>query len=137
MLKNNYKATIGASCIGYFTQAILINFAPLLFITFQKEFGITLTQLSVLIATNFATELIIDFLGTKYVSKIGYRRSVIIAQTLSVIGLCMIPMLPKIMASKFLALEIAMIFCGLGGGLIEVLISPIVEACPTKKRVLL
>ncbi len=134
MLRNNYKATIGASCIGYFTQAILINFAPLLFITFQKEFGITLTQLSVLIATNFATELIIDFLGTKYVSKIGYRRSVIIAQALSVIGLCMIPMLPKIMASKFLALEIAMVFCGLGGGLIEVLISPIVEACPTKKK---
>lgn len=134
MLRKSFKATIGASCIGYFTQAILINFAPLLFITFQKEFGLTLAQLSVLIATNFATELIIDFLGTKYVSRIGYRRSVIIAQTLSVIGLVMIPMLPKLMSAKFLALEIAMIFCGLGGGLIEVLISPIVEACPTKKK---
>ena len=134
MLRKSFKATIGASCIGYFTQAILINFAPLLFITFQKEFGLTLAQLSVLIATNFATELIIDFLGTKYVSRIGYRRSVIIAQTLSVIGLVMIPMLPKLMSTKFLALEIAMIFCGLGGGLIEVLISPIVEACPTKKK---
>ena len=134
MLRKSFKATIGASCIGYFTQAILINFAPLLFITFQKEFGLTHAQLSVLIATNFATELIIDFLGTKYVSRIGYRRSVIIAQTLSVIGLVMIPMLPKLMSTKFLALEIAMIFCGLGGGLIEVLISPIVEACPTKKK---
>ena len=87
-----------------------------------------------LIATNFATELIIDFLGTKYVSKIGYRRSVIIAQALSVIGLCMIPIMPKLMTNKFIALEIAMIFCGLGGGLIEVLISPIVEACPTKRK---
>lgn len=134
MLKKNFKATIAASCIGYFTQAILINFAPLLFITFRKEFGLTLAQLSVLIATNFATELIIDFLGTKYVSKIGYRRSVIIAQALSVIGLCMIPIMPKLMTNKFIALEIAMIFCGLGGGLIEVLISPIVEACPTKRK---
>lgn len=134
MLRKNFKATIAASCIGYFTQAILINFAPLLFITFRKEFGLTLAQLSVLIATNFATELIIDFLGTKYVSKIGYRRSVIIAQALSVIGLCMIPIMPKLMTNKFIALEIAMIFCGLGGGLIEVLISPIVEACPTKRK---
>lgn len=134
MLRKNFKATIAASCIGYFTQAILINFAPLLFITFRNEFGLTLAQLSVLIATNFATELIIDFLGTKYVSKIGYRRSVIIAQALSVIGLCMIPIMPKLMTNKFVALEIAMIFCGLGGGLIEVLISPIVEACPTKRK---
>lgn len=134
MLRKSFKATIGASCIGYFTQAVLINFAPLLFITFQKEFGLSIAQLSVLIATNFATELIIDFLGTKYVSKIGYRRSVIIAQALSVMGLVMIPMLPKLLPHKFLALEIAMIFCGLGGGLIEVLISPIVEACPTKKK---
>ncbi len=134
MLRKNFKATIAASCIGYFTQAILINFAPLLFITFRNEFGLSLAQLSVLIATNFATELIIDFLGTKYVSKIGYRRSVIIAQALSVIGLCMIPTMPRLMANKFFALEIAMIFCGLGGGLIEVLISPIVEACPTKRK---
>ena len=134
MLRKSFKATIGASCIGYFTQAILINFAPLLFITFQKEFGLSLAQLSVLIATNFATELLIDFLGTKYVSKIGYRQSVIIAHALSVIGLVMIPMLPKLLPHKFLALEIAMILCGLGGGLIEVLISPIVEACPTKKK---
>lgn len=134
MLRKNFKATIAASCIGYFTQAILINFTPLLFITFRNEFGLTLAQLSVLIATNFATELIIDFLGTKYVSKIGYRRSVIIAQSLSIIGLCMIPIMPKLMTNKFIALEIAMIFCGLGGGLIEVLISPIVEACPTKRK---
>jgi len=97
MLRKSFKATITASCLGYFTQAILINFAPLLFITFQKEFEISIAQLSALIATNFATELIIDFLGTKYVSRIGYRRSVIIAQALSVMGLVMIPMLPKIL----------------------------------------
>lgn len=134
MLRKSFKATISASCIGYFTQAILINFAPLLFITFQKEFGLTQLQLTVLIATNFVTELLIDFLGTKYVSKIGYRPCVIIAQIFAILGLILMPTLPEIMSDKFLALEIATMFCGLGGGFIEVIISPIVEACPTKHK---
>lgn len=133
-MRKSFKATIGASCIGYFIQAILINFAPLLFVTFQKEFGLSLSQLSVLIATNFITELIIDFLCSKYVSTIGYRRCVIIAQVMSFIGLVLLPVLPSIMANKFVALIIATVFCGLGGGMIEVLISPIVEACPTKNK---
>ena len=92
-MRNNFKATIGASCIGYITQAILINFAPLLFITFQKEFGLSIGQLSVLIASNFVTELIIDFACSKYVSKIGYRKCVIIALALSVTGLVLLPVL--------------------------------------------
>ena len=133
-MRKSFKATIGASCIGYFTQAILINFAPLLFVTFRQEFGLSLSQLSVLIACNFATELIIDFLCSKYVSLIGYRRCVVIAQAISVLGLVLLPLLPSIMANKFVALIIATIFCGLGGGMIEVLISPIVEACPTKNK---
>ena len=117
-MRKSFKATIGASCIGYFIQAILINFAPLLFVTFQKEFGLSLSQLSVLIATNFITELIIDFLCSKYVSTIGYRRCVIIAQVMSFIGLVLLPVLPSIMANKFVALIIATVFCGLGGGMI-------------------
>ncbi len=134
MLRKSFKGTIAASCIGYFTQAILINFAPLLFITFQKQFGLTQIQLTILIATNFITELLIDFLGTKYVSKIGYRPCVIIAQIFSILGLVLMPLLPAVMPNKFLALEIATVFCGLGGGFIEVIISPIVEACPTKHK---
>ena len=133
-MRKSFKATIGASCIGYVTQAILINFAPLLFVTFQKEFGLELWQLSILIASNFITELIIDFLCSKYVSAIGYRRCVIIALSLSVSGLVLLPLLPAVMESKFLALIIATVFCGLGGGMIEVLISPIVEACPTENK---
>ncbi len=133
-MRKSFKATIGASCIGYVTQAILINFAPLLFVTFQKEFGLELWQLSVLIAGNFVTELIIDFVCSKYVSTWGYRRCVIIALAFSVIGLVLLPVLPAIMSQKFLALIIATIFCGLGGGMIEVLISPIVEACPSKNK---
>lgn len=133
-MRKSFKATIGASCIGYVTQAILINFAPLLFVTFQKEFGLELWQLSVLIAGNFVTELIIDFICSKYVSTWGYRRCVVIALAFSVIGLVLLPVLPAIMSQKFLALIIATIFCGLGGGMIEVLISPIVEACPSKNK---
>ena len=133
-MRKSFKATIGASCIGYVTQAILINFAQLLFVTFQKEFGLELWQLSVLIAGNFVTELIIDFICSKYVSTWGYRRCVVIALAFSVIGLVLLPVLPAIMSQKFLALIIATIFCGLGGGMIEVLISPIVEACPSKNK---
>lgn len=134
MLRKSYRGTIVASCIGYVTQAIMINFAPLLFITFQKDFGLTQIQLTALIATNFITELIIDFLGSKYVTKIGYRKCVVASQVLAILGLLLLPTLPAIMPQKFLALEIATVFCGLGGGLIEVLISPIVEACPTKRK---
>jgi MFS family permease len=134
MLRKSYTGTIVASCIGYFTQAIMINFAPLLFITFQKDFGLSQWQLTALISTNFITELIIDFLGSKYVSKIGYRKCVLASQVLAISGLILLPLLPSVMSNKFLALEIATIFCGLGGGLIEVLISPIVEACPTKRK---
>ena len=133
-MRKSFKATIGASCIGYVTQAILINFAPLLFVTFQKEFGLEIWQLSVLIASNFVTELLIDFICSKYVSTWGYRRCVIIALAFSVSGLLLLPILPAIMPQKFLALIIATVICGLGGGMIEVLISPIVEACPSKNK---
>ena len=136
-MKKSFKATIGASCIGYVTQAILINFAPLLFITFQEDFGLSIGQLSVLIISNFATELLVDFICSKYVSKIGYRRCVIIALSLSVLGLVLLPLLPQLMNTmtwKFVALIIATVVCGIGGGMIEVLISPIVEACPTENK---
>lgn len=134
MLKNNYKATVVASCIGYVTQAVLINFSSLLFVTFQNDFGITLSQLSVLIMINFATQLAIDFIGSRYIVRVGYRNSVTIANIFSVVGLISLSSLPFIMQNKFAALVISTILCGIGGGLIEVLISPIVEACPTKNK---
>lgn len=133
-MRKSFKATIGASCIGYITQAILINFAPLLFITFQREFGLELWQLSILIASNFVTELFIDFVCSRYVSKIGYRPCVICALAFSATGLVLLPLLPAIMSNKFIALMSATIVCGIGGGMIEVLISPIVEACPTENK---
>ncbi|MBO5374031.1 MAG: MFS transporter, partial [Clostridia bacterium] len=133
-MKKSFKATICASCIGYFTQAILINFPPLLFVTFQKSFELTLGQVSLLIAMNFATELIVDLLCSKFVPRIGYRRCVIMAQVASIFGLVLFPTLPFVMSNKLLALIIANIWCGIGGGMLEVLISPIVEACPTTNK---
>lgn len=134
MIKNNYKATILASFLGYITQAIMLNFPPLLFFMFHTEMGLSNSELSVLITCNFVTELIVDALASKFADKIGYRRLVIAADTFAIIGLISIPLLSTHISNPFLGLCISMAFCGIGGGLMEVLISPIVEACPTKNK---
>ena len=133
-LRTNYHATIFAACMGYITQAIMINFPPLLFLFFQNKMGLELWQVSLLITANFVTELIVDVVASKYASRIGYRPLVIIASFISTIGLLSMFILPDLLPSAFFALIVSMIFCGIGGGLMEVLISPIVEACPTKNK---
>lgn len=133
-LRGSYHATIVSACLGYVTQAIMINFPPLLFLFFQDKMGLELWQVSLLITSNFVTELIVDVIASKYASKVGYRPLVIIASFISVVGLLSMFILPDLLPSTFLALIISMIFCGIGGGLMEVLISPIVEACPTKNK---
>ncbi|MBQ7761097.1 MAG: MFS transporter [Clostridia bacterium] len=133
-LKNNYKATICAACLGYVTQAIMLNFPPLLFIFFQEKLGLTLFQISFLISANFITELIVDVLVSKYSSKIGQRFLIILGNSLAVLGLCTMFILPDLIPNSFVALMISMILCGAGGGIMEVLISPVVEACPTKNK---
>ena len=134
MLKSNYKATIFASFLGFITQAIMLNFPPLLFFMFHTELGLSNSQLSVLITCNFVTELIVDALASKYADKIGYRPLVICVDAFAIVGLISMPVLSAVMPNKFLGLCISMAFCGVGGGLMEVLISPIVEACPTKNK---
>ena len=133
-LRGSYHATIVSACLGYVTQAIMINFPPLLFLFFQDKMGLELWQVSLLITSNFVTELIVDVIASKYASRVGYRPLVIIASFISVVGLLSMFILPDLLPSTFLALIISMIFCGIGGGLMEVLISPIVEACPTKNK---
>ncbi len=133
-MRKSFKATLSASCIGYFTQAILINFPPLLFVSFQKDFGLSLSQLSLVIAMNFLTELLVDLICSKYAPKIGYRKCVITAQVMAIMGLVLFPTLPFMIDNKLLALIVANIFCGIGGGMLEVLVSPIVEACPTTNK---
>ncbi|MBQ8545759.1 MAG: MFS transporter [Clostridia bacterium] len=135
MFFKSYRGTVTACFMGYITQAIMINFPPLLFVFFGEHFGINATQTTVLIAANFVTELVIDFVISRYASKIGYKKLVILADVFSVMGICLLYILPNIMSgTPFVGLIIAMMLCGMGGGLMEVLISPIVEACPTKNK---
>ena len=130
----NFKHTKYASYIGYVTQAIINNLPPLLFIIFQKQLNISIEQLGFLISFNFGIQIITDFLAAKYVDKIGYRRAVVAAHICSFIGLVGLGVFPHLFENSYLALLCAMGINAIGGGLIEVLISPIVEALPGDEK---
>lgn len=130
-IKNNYKHTIIASYIGYITQAIVNNFAPLLFVTFHNHYHISLEKIGLLVMINFGTQLIIDFISAKYVDKIGYRISIVAAHIFVVVGMICLGILPELLPNPYIGICIAVVLYAIGGGLTEVLISPIVEACPT------
>ncbi len=135
MFFRSYKGTITACFMGYITQAVMINFPPLLFVFFGTHFGITPTEITILIASNFVTELVVDFVISRFAEKIGYRKLVILADICAILGISLLYVLPSVMSGvPFFGLMIAMMLCGMGGGLMEVLISPIVEACPTKNK---
>lgn len=130
----SYTHTIYACFIGYIVQAIINNFIPLLFLTFQSSYGIPLSKITFLVTFNFALQLIIDFLAAGFIDKIGYRASVIIAHICTAAGLIGLTILPEVMPTPFIGLMSAVVIYAIGGGLIEVLISPIVEACPTDNK---
>lgn len=130
-IRNNYKHTIAASYIGYITQAIVNNFAPLLFVTFNNVYHISLEKIGLLVSVNFGTQLIVDLLSAKYVDKIGYRISIVAAHIFASLGLVCLGILPDLFANPYTGICIAVVLYAIGGGLTEVLISPIVEACPT------
>ena len=134
MKQLNYKPTIYACFVGYIVQAIINNFAPLLFLTFQSSFGIPLSKITFLVTFNFGLQLVIDFLSAGFIDKIGYRASVIIAHVFSAAGLIAMTFLPNLFGDPFVGLLLSVIIYAVGGGLIEVLISPIVEACPTDNK---
>ena len=134
MLKG-YRRTVGASFLGYITQAIMLNFPPLLFVLFKDEFGISTFQVSILIAFNFVTELTVDLIVSRVAEKIGYRKLVLLADFAAILGLLSLYLLPILLPKiPYAMLCFSMLLCGIGGGLMEVLISPIVEACPTKNK---
>lgn len=134
MKKNKYQLTMYACFIGYIVQAIVNNFLPLLFVTFQKTYSIPLTQITLLITLNFGIQLVIDMLSAGFVDKIGYRASAIIAHVCSAAGLVLLTVLPEAFPDPFAGILIAVFIYAIGGGLIEVLISPILEACPTDNK---
>ena len=133
-MKNNYQKTIYACFIGYIVQAVVNSFVPLLFVTFQKSYGIPLTQITLLITINFLIQLLIDMLSAGFIDKIGYRASVLIAHVCAAAGLGLLTILPEICPTPFIGILISVIIYAVGGGLLEVLVSPIVEACPTENK---
>ncbi len=132
-MKYTYKTTITACFVGYIIQAIVNNFAPLLFITFQETYGIPLSQVTLLVTLNFGIQLLVDFAAAKYIDRIGYRRSILIAHITSAAGLLMLTILPEILP-PLMGILISVITYAIGGGIIEVLISPIMESCPTDNK---
>lgn len=133
-IRNNYQHTIYACYIGYITQAIVNNFAPLLFLTFHNVYGIPLRQIGLLVTVNFGTQLVTDLLSAKFADKIGYRVSIVAAHVFAVLGLIGLGVFPDLFPSPFAGMCAAVVLYGVGGGLTEVLISPIVEACPTEGK---
>ncbi|MBQ7795022.1 MAG: MFS transporter [Lachnospiraceae bacterium] len=132
-MKFNFKTTMIACFIAYIVQAIVNNFIPLLFITFQDSYQIPLSRITLLVTINFAVQLLVDFLATKFVDKIGYRVSIVTAHICSTLGLVSLAILPELV-DPFIGILIAVIIYAVGGGLIEVLISPIMESCPTDNK---
>lgn len=132
--ENGYNHTIYASYIGYITQAVINNFAPLLFLTFSHQYDLTLDKITLITTINFAVQLLVDFLSAKFIDKIGYRISIVSAHIISALGLVSLAMLPEILSNSYAGILISVVLYAIGGGLIEVMISPIVEACPTKKK---
>ena len=133
-MKKNYQNTMYACFTGYIVQAIVNNFVPLLFLTFEKTYQIPLSQITMLITINFGIQLIIDLLSASFVDKIGYRASAVMAHIFSAAGLLSLVILPELFPSAFAGLLTAVVIYAVGGGLIEVLISPIIESCPTDNK---
>ena len=130
----NYQKTKTACYLGFVTQAISANFAPLLFLTFYRTYGITLADLAMIPLAFYLTQLCVDFLCAKYVDRIGYRKSILIAQITSAAGLAMLGIVPDLLPNPFLGILLCVIIYAIGSGLIEVLCSPIIEACPFENK---
>lgn len=133
-MKDKYQNTMYACFVGYIVQAIVNNFVPLLFLTFESSYGIPLSQITMLITFNFGIQLLVDLLSAKFVDKIGYRVSIVMAHIFAALGLAGLVVLPDLLSNAFAGLLIAVVTYAIGGGLIEVLISPIMESCPSENK---
>ena len=129
-----YRHTLYASYLGYITQAICNNLPPLLFVTFNERFGVTLGQLGLLVSINFFIQIVVDLLAARYVDRIGHRRAVVLAQVFSTLGLLLLGVLPYLLPNAFVAILIPVAMSAVGGGLLEVLVSPIVESLPGEHK---
>ncbi len=132
--KFTYKSTIKAAFTGYIVLAVVNGFLPLLFLTFQKQYGLPLSQITLLITINFAVQILTDSASTLFIDKIGYRAAMLIAHGAATLGFVSLSVLPDIIPGHFGGLVISTAIYAIGGGLLEVLVSPVVEACPSENK---
>ena len=133
-MKPNYRRTQLACYLGFITQAISANFAPLLFMTFYRTFGISYADLALIPLVFFCTQLLVDFLCARLQDRIRYRESMIAAEVVSGLGLAMLAFLPDLLPNPFVGILLCTVVYAVGSGLIEVLCSPIIEACPFENK---
>lgn len=129
-----YTKTIHSCYLGYVIQAIVNNFVPLLLVTFQAQYHIRLEQATLLLSVNFIVQLLTDLFSSFAIRRAGYRRTVITAHALVIIGFAGLICLPEVLPSPFAGLLASVIVYAVGGGLLEVLLSPIIEALPTESK---
>ena len=134
MKQPSFRGTVAACYVGYITQAVVNNFLPLVFVTLQTAYAISLEKITLLVTVNFLTQLLVDLLSAKYVDRIGYRAAAVAAHVLCALGLIGVGVLPGLLPSPYAGLLVSVVIYAVGGGLIEVLISPIVEACPAENK---
>lgn len=130
----NYKKTLITCYIGFITQAIVANFAPLLFLRFHAEFDIPIAQIALISTVFYIVQILVDVFCAKFVDRIGYRKCVVASQITSAAGLILLAFLPSLLPSRLLGILISVVIYAVGSGLIEVLVSPIVEACPFENK---
>ncbi len=133
-MNKGFKRTINACFIGYIIQAIVNNFVPLLFLTLQSNYDIPLSKITLLITVNFGIQLTVDLVSVTFVDRIGYRASMVIAHVMSALGLASLAFLPQLLPDAYAGLLISVVCYAVGGGLLEVLVSPVMESCPTDNK---
>lgn len=133
-MKFTYTATRRVCYIGYITQGIINNLSPILFIIFQSDFGLSYEKLGSLILINFVTQLIVDIISVKFVDKLGYRIPIVASHAFAALGLVLMGVLPAVLPDPYIGLVIASITGGIGGGLLEVLLSPLVDSLPAPEH---
>lgn len=133
-MKNQYQKTIYACFTGYIVQAIVNNFVPLLFLTLQSAYNIPLSKITMLVTINFGLQLLIDLASVTFVDRIGYKASMLLAHVCAAVGLILLAFLPELTPDPFAGIFISVMLYAVGGGLLEVLLSPVVEACPTEHK---
>lgn len=131
---DKYQKTLTAGYLGFITQAITANFAPLLFLTFHGTFGISLGKIALISTVFFFTQLLVDVLCAKFADRIGYRAGAIWSEVTAGLGLISLAVLPSILPDPFVGIMISVVIYAVGSGLIEVLVSPIIEACPFEHK---